>query len=72
MHFMSPLYFYHLMVLSTTNMLLRTPRRHRRWLSVRRSRNMIRAAGLEGSRGARFREVAYTAQQVFNKNLIIE
>jgi len=28
---------------------------------------MIRAAGLEGSRGARLREVAYATQQVFNK-----
>jgi hypothetical protein len=46
-------------------MLVRAPSRCCcRWLSVRRSRTLIRAAGLEGSRGARLREVAYTAQQV--------
>jgi len=35
-----------------------------RYLNARRSRSAILAAGLEGTHGARFREVIYAAQQV--------
>lgn len=35
-----------------------------RLLSTTRSRRLIRGAGLEGSKGAKFREVIYAAQQV--------